>query len=55
MLGTLYSGIYVYAYIYTCITTISLKKGHEFEREQEWIYGKVQMEENEGRNVLIML
>jgi hypothetical protein len=35
--------------------TISEKRGHEFEREWEGVYGRVCMEEREGRNLVIII
>lgn len=31
------------------------KKGHEFEREQKGVYGKIWREERKGRNVVTIL
>jgi hypothetical protein len=31
------------------VTTINIKKGHEFGREQGWLFGRVQREESGER------
>lgn len=37
------------------IITIYAKEGHDFERKQGGVYGKVWKEEQEGRNCAIIL
>lgn len=50
----MYSGIYVYLYTYAYIhgTTINEHRGHEFEREQAWLYGRVWREDEEVGNAV---
>lgn len=32
-----------------------INRGHEFEKEQEWVYGRVWREETEERNIVIII
>lgn len=44
-----------YACTYKHAITISEKRGQEFEGKQGEVYGRVQREEREGRNLVILL
>lgn len=45
--------IHIYTYTYMQVTT-NENRGHEFEREQEGVYGRDQKVEREGRNDIIL-
>jgi hypothetical protein len=38
-----------------CVATIKEKRGHEFERKQEGIYGRIWREEREEINDVIII
>lgn len=42
-------------YTYTCIHTMTMKKGNEFEREQGGVYGRICREGREGENAVIIV
>ena len=44
----IFRNIFVYTYSYMHITTISEKRGHEFEREQGRVYGKIGEDKGKG-------
>lgn len=48
----MYSGMYVYTYAYLHVTAINEHRGHEFEREKAWLYGRVWREEGEVENAV---
>lgn len=45
--------IYVYTYMHTITSTE--KRGHEFEEEWIWVYGKVWREQRKGDVIILQL
>lgn len=47
-------GICTYTFTYIHVTTITKKRGREFERDREGLYGRFWREGKEGKNDMII-